>query len=109
VQINHKKLYYSYYTSGKFLTLKFKFQVKSNLDPRDRGWVKSSDTPPPPSMTNSSGGEAGLWSLIQSTFPGPNSNKIRIITQKLPMGKYMKLHSKALSIPYHVFPHSVEQ
>ena len=26
-QINHKKLYYNYYTSGKFLTLKFKFQV----------------------------------------------------------------------------------
>jgi hypothetical protein len=25
VQINHKKLYYNYYTSGKFLTLKFKF------------------------------------------------------------------------------------
>jgi hypothetical protein len=34
--INHKKLYYNYYTSGKFLTLKFKFQVKS------------SNIPPPP-------------------------------------------------------------
>ena len=30
VQINHKKLYYNYYTSDKFLTLKFKFQVKSS-------------------------------------------------------------------------------
>jgi hypothetical protein len=29
VQINRKKLYYNYYTSGKFLTLKFKFEVKS--------------------------------------------------------------------------------
>jgi hypothetical protein len=28
-QINRKKLYYNYYISGKFLTLKFKFQVKS--------------------------------------------------------------------------------
>jgi hypothetical protein len=35
VPINHKKLYYNYYTSGKFLTLKFKFHVKS------------SDIPPP--------------------------------------------------------------
>jgi hypothetical protein len=30
VEINQKELYYSYYTSGKFLTLKFKFQVKSS-------------------------------------------------------------------------------
>jgi hypothetical protein len=28
VEINQKKLYYNYYTSGKFLTLKFKFQIK---------------------------------------------------------------------------------
>jgi hypothetical protein len=33
VQINHKKLYYNYYNSGKFLTLKFKFQVKSSAPP----------------------------------------------------------------------------
>ena len=38
VQINHKKLYYNYYTSGKLLTLKFKFHVKSSDTP----------TPPPP-------------------------------------------------------------
>jgi hypothetical protein len=35
VAINQKKFYYNYYTSGKFLALKFKFQVKF------------SDTPPP--------------------------------------------------------------
>jgi hypothetical protein len=39
LQINQKKLYYNYYTSDKFLTLKFKFQVKS------------SDNPPPPPPT----------------------------------------------------------
>jgi hypothetical protein len=32
-EINQKKLYYNYYTSGKFLTLKFKFQVKSPTPP----------------------------------------------------------------------------
>jgi hypothetical protein len=30
VEINQKELYYNYYTPGKFLTLKFKFQVKSS-------------------------------------------------------------------------------
>ena len=29
VQINHKKLYYNYYSAGKFLTFNFKFLVKS--------------------------------------------------------------------------------
>ena len=29
VEINQKRLYYNYYTSNKFLTLKFKFQIKS--------------------------------------------------------------------------------
>jgi hypothetical protein len=29
VEINQKKLYYNYKISGKFLTLKFKFQIKS--------------------------------------------------------------------------------
>jgi hypothetical protein len=38
VQVNHKKLYYDYYTSGKCLTLKFKFEVKF------------SDPPPPPQL-----------------------------------------------------------
>jgi hypothetical protein len=33
VEINQKKLYYNYYTSGKFLTLNFKFQVKSSNTP----------------------------------------------------------------------------
>jgi hypothetical protein len=37
VAINQKKLYYNCYTSDKFLTLKFKFQVKSPGNP-----------PPPP-------------------------------------------------------------
>jgi hypothetical protein len=37
LEINQKKLSYNYYASGKFLTLKFKFQVKS-----------SDTTPPPP-------------------------------------------------------------
>jgi hypothetical protein len=27
VEINQKRLYYNYYTSNKFLTLKFKFQI----------------------------------------------------------------------------------
>jgi hypothetical protein len=41
VEINQKKLYcYNYYTSGKFLTLNFKFQVKS------------SNTPPPSPSPN---------------------------------------------------------
>jgi hypothetical protein len=35
-EINQKKLYYNHYTSGKFLILKFKFQVKY------------SEIPPPP-------------------------------------------------------------
>jgi hypothetical protein len=39
VEINEKKLYYNYYTSDKFLTLKFKFQVKPPPPP-----------PPPPSQ-----------------------------------------------------------
>jgi hypothetical protein len=34
VEINQKKLYYNYYTSGKFLALKFKFQVKSYNTPQ---------------------------------------------------------------------------
>jgi hypothetical protein len=38
VPINHKKVYYIYYTSSKFLTLKLKFQVKS------------SDIPPPQTL-----------------------------------------------------------
>jgi hypothetical protein len=34
VEINQKKLYYNYYTSGKFSTLKFRFQVKSSPPPQ---------------------------------------------------------------------------
>ena len=34
MEINHKKPYYNYYTSGKFLTLKFKFQGKSSDTPQ---------------------------------------------------------------------------
>jgi hypothetical protein len=33
VEINEKKLYYNYNTSGKFLTLKYKFQVTSSDPP----------------------------------------------------------------------------
>jgi hypothetical protein len=33
VEINEKKLYYNYNTSGKFLTLKYKFQVTSTDPP----------------------------------------------------------------------------
>ena len=40
VQINHKMLYYNYYTSGKFLTLEFKFSGKILRHP--------SPPPPPP-------------------------------------------------------------
>ena len=39
VKVNHKKLYYNYYTLGKYL-LKIKFQVKS------------SDNPPPPQTSD---------------------------------------------------------
>jgi hypothetical protein len=34
VEINEKKLYYNYNTSGKFLTLKYKFQVTSSDIPQ---------------------------------------------------------------------------
>ena len=52
VEINQKKLYYNYYTSGKFLTLKFKFQVKP-------------PAPPPPPTSNASLRPCSVVSDIQ--------------------------------------------